>query len=150
MRLMAGLAHYAAGMIGADHLREILRFGNVCFMAAGTDHARIRQLRHHGSWIFGMLGKWTVAGLTVDARMFARLLQIRHIAVAILTGLMTSIGQGFIGKFGQGVAAIVAILSKALWNEVRPDQQQYRSHQNKRYRQPDEVFGVFEFAHVHP
>jgi hypothetical protein len=31
-----------------------------------------------------------------------------------------------------------------------PHQQKYHEHNGTHYRQPDKMFGVFEFAHTHP
>jgi hypothetical protein len=33
---------------------------------------------------------------------------------------------------------------------VCPDQQEHYEHNDKRYRQPNKMFGILEFTHVHP
>ena len=119
-------------------------------MAARADHRGIGQLRHHGSRILDVLGERAVAGLAVDARVLARLLHGHLVAVAVFTGLVTGIVHWFGGKLGQRIAAIVAILSKALGNKVCPNQNEHQQHHREHYRQPDQMFGILEFSHAHP
>jgi hypothetical protein len=125
-------------------------FGDILFMASRAEHSRIRQLRHYRSRILGVLGERTVAGFAVHARVFPSLLHLQHVAMAIFTGVVTGIRDRLRRKFSQRISPIVAVLSKALGNEVRSQQQKYGEPNYKRSRQPDKMFGIFEFAHMHP
>ncbi len=113
-------------------------------MAARAKHGGIRQLRHDGSWIGGMSCKRAVASLAVHACMFAGFLQFQHVAVALFTSLVTGKGKRLRRKLRQCISAIVAILPKALGNEVCPHQQKYYEHNCKRRREPEKMFSVFE------
>ncbi len=70
--------------------------------------------------------------------------------MTVFTGLVSGIRDRLGGKFDQRISAIVAVLSKALGNKVRPDQHKYQEHNRKHDYQPDKMSGVFEFAHLHP
>ena len=150
MRLMTALADDPARVLGAGHLRKGFRLGDVLFMAARAEHRGIGQLRYHRTRVLGVLGQRAMAGFAVDAHMLARFLYGQHVAVTVFTGLVTGKDDWFGSKLGQRGAAIVAILSKALGNKVCPDQQKHHDHDRTRYRQLDEMSGVFKFTHSYP
>lgn len=150
MRLVTGFASLTAGVLRANHLRKRLGLGDVLFMAANAENFCVRQLRNHRTGIIGMLCKRPMAGLAVHARMFARFLYIQHFGVALLTGLVAGKNYRLGTEFGQRVSPVVAILSKALGDEVRPYQQKQHKNHSARHRKPDDMFGIFEFCQVHP
>ncbi len=141
---MTVLAERAARVLFAHHLRERFRLGYILFMAARAQHGRIRQLRHHRSWIGGMSSKRAVAGFAVHSRVFARLLHFEHVAVALFASLVTGKRNRLRRKLAQCISTIVAVLPKALRNKVCPHQQKYDEHNRKRHCKPDQMFGVFK------
>ena len=147
---MTTLANLSARVLLAHNLRKCFWLGDVLFVAASADHRRVRQLRHYGSRILNMLGKWPVARFAVHTRVFTGFLHFHNVGVAIRTSLVAGIGDRLRGLLRQRISTEVAVFSKAFGNKMCAHQQKYREHNNTDYRQPDKMFGVFKFAHMHP
>jgi hypothetical protein len=97
-----------------------------------------------------MLRKRAMACFAVYARVFTGLLDLEHVGVALFASLVTGKRDRLRGKLVQRISSIVAKLSKALGNELRPHQQKHHEHNRKRSCKPDEMFGVFEIFQFHP
>ena len=65
--------------------------------------------------------------------------------MAGFAGLMASIGNGLGPHFGQSVAAIVAVLAKALWDELDAKNQEEHDARGKNACQAEQVRCILEF-----
>ena len=63
-----------------------------------------------------VLGERAVAGFAIHTCMLAVFLLVENVAMAGLTGLMSGEVDRLGGHVGKGIAAIVAVLSKAGWD----------------------------------
>ncbi len=97
-----------------------------------------------------MPGKRAVAGFAIHARVLAGFLYFQNVAVAVFTTLVAGIGDRLGGELGQRVSAIVAVLSKALGDEVGSQQKKQGDPNCESCRQPEEMFGILESVHAHP
>jgi hypothetical protein len=83
-------------------------------MAARAENGGVGQDRLYGSGILSMFGLRSVAGLAVDPGVFARRLNRKDIDVAGLTGFVAGVDDRQCCDLGDGIGAIVAVLTEAL------------------------------------
>src|SRR5579859_1510922 len=69
------------------------------------------------------------------------------VGVAGLASFMAREVDGAGSHFGQGVPAVVAVPSKALWNEEGAEKQDEKSACDKECRQTKKVSGILESMH---
>jgi hypothetical protein len=79
--------------------------------------------------------------------MSAALLLFEDLGVAAFTGLMASEVHGTRGNLGDGIAAVVSVLSKALRHQKRAQPQKYQAADHENRSQPKEMPRIFEDIH---
>lgn len=117
MRLVAGIAFDVAHVILRYDLGESGGLGQVGFVTTRAQHSGIRQCGNDGSRVCDMLGQGSMTGLAVNSSVLAGLLEVQDIAVTVLAGGMSGEARLARSDFLQRVAAIVAVLPKALGHE---------------------------------
>ena len=103
MRRVTGLTGLVGGVLFADDLGELRRFGDICFVTARAKRSGVGEFRNHRSRITGMVGQRPVAGFAIYMRMLAGLLHVNNVRVALLTGLVTGVGDWARRDFCQGL-----------------------------------------------
>ena len=93
VRLMAGIADHAGGVLGGGHLRETLRLSGVFFMAPAAEIGDIGEFRDVADGIVGMLGQRPVTGLAGYVRMFARRPHLGFVLMAKNAGGLAGVGN---------------------------------------------------------
>jgi len=88
MGLVAGIARHSRGVLGRDHLREVLGFCRVRLVATHAQHSGIRKLRRHRAGIFGVLRQRSVASLAGDIGVLAFAFRLCLVGVARLAGFV--------------------------------------------------------------
>ena len=146
MRFVAGFAGQACGMLVRVHLRESLRFSGVRFVTADAKHGGV-EFGGRDRGVIGMFREWPVAGLAVDSRMPAILLLIQDVRMAAFAGLVAGEIHRPRGNLGDGISAIVSILSETLRHKKRahPEKHQDADHENR--GQPKQVACISEDIH---
>jgi len=147
MRLMAGLARLAAGMLFGIHLRKSHRLRQIRLMASWTQHQRVRQFGNHLGGIGDMLFLRAMTGLAVHARMFARVLGFDDVAVAVLAGLVAGVVDGTGGKFRQCIPAKVPVLTKAARYQCGTQPHEEKESCGKDRREPEKMLRILEPIH---
>ena len=144
MGLMARVARDSSRMIGCYDLRKSFRLGAVGFVTTGTEYRRVEFGGSDRCRILGMPGKGSVAGLTRNHHVLAQLLLVDDLGVAALARLVAGESNGTSRDLGDGIAAIVAVLSEAVGDHSRAqdDESDHRDHHD--YRETNEVFYVLE------
>ena len=94
-----------------------------------------------------MFGLRAVAGLTVDACVFARLLDLENVGVAAFACFMPRVDDGQRSDFGNGVSAIVSVLAETLRDEPGSERQEQGNSSNEDGRDSDEMFYVLKAIH---
>ena len=121
---MAGFAGNAVGVVRGIDLRKSLGLGGTRRVASRAQHRGIRLYRRYRGWIVGVLGQRAVAGFAVHMRMLALALHIEDVGVAGFACLVA----GELHRTGRNLAdcsaAVVAILSEALWNHETVERQE--------------------------
>ncbi len=141
---MTGVAGKALGVVCGDDLRECFGLGAVGFVAAGADDRGVELRGLDGCGIVGVLGLRSVAGFARDDHVAALLFLVNDLGVAGLADLMAGVGDGASGDLGDGVAAVVSILTEAVRDDggtKKDEGDQCGRHDNG---EPDEVFNVLE------
>lgn len=145
---MAGIAGKAVGVIRRNNLRKRFRLGRVGLMTADTEYGRVEFGGRHGTRIIRMFRQRAVAGLTIHMRMPAIFLFVEHIDVTGLAGLMAGEVDGPGRDFGECVAAIMAVLPKALRHHKTPNDQEEEDASEENPRQPEKMARISENIHV--
>lgn len=147
MRLVAGVALCAAGVLGGIDLREVRWFRDVFLMTAGTENSCIRQLGSDGGRVCGMFCERTVTGLAIYASVFASLLHLEDIGVTFLAGLVSGKARFTCGDLFQCIASVVSILSEALWYEISAKDYENENPHSEYGCESDEVTSILEVWH---
>ena len=144
MRLMAGVAGQASGVIGTDDLRESFGLGAIGFVAAGADDGGIELRRLDGCGIVGVPGLGAMTGFAGDHDMSAEFLLIDNVGMAGFADVVPGVTDGAGGSFCDGVSAVVPILSKTMGHDggAQQDEGDQRDHHHS--GQTNQVFRVFE------
>jgi hypothetical protein len=146
MRLVAGFAGDAGGMLFGVDLRESLGLGRAGRVTANAEDGGIEFGWGNGG-IVGVLGERSMAGFAVDVCVLAGLLGIQDVGMAGLAGLMSGEVDWAGGDLGDGGAAIVAILAETLGHDEMPD---YEKHEEEEYEQkcePEKMSCIFQKLH---
>ena len=98
MRLVAGVADHASGMLYAYDLGDVRGLGRILLVTAHAKRGHIRQLRLERRRVFRMPGQGTVASLTADADVFAGRERFGFV-------IMAQSALGFAGK-SEGLLAV--------------------------------------------
>ncbi len=134
-------AHHAGEMVGGNHLLEPFRFGRALLVALHAEFRGVGFLRQlFAGRVFGLRA---VAGLTVHARVLARVFFLGDIGVAGFADFMSSVDNGQCGRFRDRISTVVAVLPEGRRNKERPENEKKDRPQYKDASQPEEMFGVF-------
>ena len=117
MRLVAGVAEGATGMLGSDHLGEPLGFGRILFMTAPAEAADLGEFGDDGAGVVGVLGEGAVAAFAGDVGVFAGGACFGLVVVARDAGILAGEGDGPLADGGEGTRTVVAVLSKVLGDD---------------------------------
>ena len=131
-------------MIGADDLREFLGLGAIGFVAARADDGGVRKLRLHGCGVIGVPALGAMAGLASHVRVTAKLLLVDDVGVATLADVVAAEGGSTSRDFGDRVAAVMAILAKALGDHRGAEQDENCQQDHDDDGETDEMFSVLE------
>lgn len=141
---MAGIAGYALCVIRSCDLREILRFGCVRFVAAGADHCRVELRGFYRGRIVGVPGLRAMTRFTWDNHMLTEIFMLDHIGVACFANVVPCMCNRPGRDLGNGIAAIMPILTERLGNDGRTQQDKCDDRDAHHDCEPDEVFEVFK------
>lgn len=144
MRLVARVAGKSAGVICGYDLGEGFRLGAVGFMAAGANDGGVEFFGFYGSGIVRMPRLRAVAGFAGYDHVLAQFFLIYDVGVTTFANVMSGEVHGAPGGLGNGSAAIVPILPKAMGYDGRAQHKERHQQDDHHDRQPDEVFGVLE------
>src|ERR1035438_10109407 len=138
MRLVAGIAGHAGGMVDGSDLRKSLRLGDVCFVTADAQYRRVEFGGCHRPWIIDMCRQRSVACFAVDVHMFTALLFSQDVGMTVFASLMAGEVHRTGGHLGHGIYAVVTILPKLLRQKTRvypkdrkADADEHNSHTKK-------------------
>ncbi len=141
---MTGVAGDALGMVGGDNLGEGFGLGAVGLMTAGADDRGVELRGLDGCGIVGVLGLRAVAGFARDDHVAALLFLVNDLSVAGLADLMAGVGDGASGDLGDGVAAVVSILTEAVRDDGGAKKDEGDQCDRHDHGEPDEMFNVLE------
>ena len=119
---MAGLAHDAVGVLGADNLWEALRLRDVRLVTTNAEHGGIGQLRLHRARVISMTRLWPVACLAIHVRVGAGAFHLQDIVVTAFTHLMPRKFHRFGRYLTNGCAAVVAVLPECARHKMSTHQ----------------------------
>lgn len=136
MRLVAGFAGNAAGMLLGIDLREGFGFGGARRVAADAEDRGI-ELGRRDRGIVGVLGQGPVAGFAVDVDVLAGLLGVEDIRVTGLARLVAGIVDRLGCDLGYGSATIVAVLSEGLGHNKVADYKEHRKGGDEQESEPE-------------
>lgn len=91
-----------------------------------------------------MLGQGSMTGLTCDHYVFALLFLFDDIGVAGLAEIVAGEGHRPGSGFRDRSAAVVAVLSKAGWDDGNTQNHEYGQQHQDDHSEPDEMFYVLE------
>ena len=94
MRLVAGVAGRAAGVLGGGYLRKALRLGGVLFVAAAAEVGDIGQFGNVRRGIVGVLRQRAMARFAGDVGVFAGGASLGFVVVAHHAGVLPGVGDG--------------------------------------------------------
>ena len=116
-------------------------------MTADAEHGRIEFRGLHRARVIDMLRLWSVARLAVDVHMLAALLLFQNVGVAVFASLVAGVVYWPSGDFGDGISAIVSILSETLRHQERTHSHKRQAADYENSGQSKEVPGIFEGIH---
>jgi len=115
-----------------------------------TPDAQHRRIEFGGldrARVLGMFRQGSVARFAVDVRVPAALLFFEDIRMAIFASLVAGEVHRVGGDFGQGISAVVSILSEALWHKKRAHPKKREDADDENRYQPKEVSCILEGIH---
>lgn len=113
-------------MIGRDDLGKSLGLGAVGLVTAGTDDGGVGQLWLYRGRIVSVFALRSVASLAGNVGVTAQSLLVYDVGVAGFTDVMSGESRRAGGNLGNGGAAIMPVLAKALGNNGSAQQDEYR------------------------
>src|SRR6266702_6291176 len=146
MRLVAGLASEATGMLVRIDLLEAFGLGRAGRMAANTEIGRV-EFGGHDRGIVGVLCQGAVTGFAIDVGVLAGLLHLQDVRVASLAGLVAGKMDRACGNLADGGSAVVAVLAEAFRHDEVPDRQEDREGHDKQKRKPQQMPCILEQLH---
>ncbi len=147
MRLVAGLARKAAGVLIRFHLREGLRSGRAGRMTADAEGCGIELGRMDRAWVAGMIGEGTMAGFAIDVGMLACLLDLEDVGMTGFACLMTREVDGTSGNLSNGGATVVTVFAEALRHNEMTDHQKDREADDEQKSKPEKMSRIPEVTH---
>lgn len=147
MGRVAAFTLLAAGVLSRNDLRESRRFGRIRFVASPAKRAGVRPLGFVRGRIFGMACQGSMAGLATNPKMPSLCSRFHNIGVAVRASLLTGEPDGLLADLVQNSAAVVTILSKRGGHDQLTRQKEDCGTCQEYQSWPDEVLGVFPFAH---
>jgi len=145
MRLMAGFAGEAAGVLIGVHLREALGFGGAGGVTADAEDGGV-ELRWGDGGIVGVFRQRAVAGFAVDVGVLARGLDGEDVGVTGFTGLVAGEVDRTGGYLADGGAAVVAVLSEGFGHDEVANDEKHRESDDEQSGKSEEMACVFEEA----
>ena len=133
VRLVAGFAGQTIGVVRGTTWGKPLGLAALAAWQRDAENGCIQLWRVAPTRIVGVLGQRPMTGLAVHLRVLAALLHCRDVGVAGLASLMAREVDWTSGNLGDGVSAIVTVLSKALRNKVSrvcPEMSTSRQHKS--------------------
>lgn len=91
-----------------------------------------------------MLALWAVTGFTRYVRVTAKLFLIDNVGVAAFADFVAGEGGCAGSDLGDGITAIVTVLSKALWDDCGAEDDEGQQRQQHHDTKADEMFDVLE------
>ena len=146
MRLVAGLAGEAAGVLVGVDLREALGFGSAGRMAADAEDGGVELWRGDG-WVVCVLRQGAVAGFTVHAGVLAGFFGVEDVRMAGLAGLVAGEMDGTSGNLTDCGSAVMAVFAKGLGHDEVPDNKEHEEGNDEQERKPKQMSCIFEKAH---
>src|SRR5208337_1555421 len=95
-----------------------LGLGRTCSMTTNAQHSGIKLWRNYVRRIVGMIAQRPMTCLAIHLRVFAVLLRVQHIRVAAFACLVAGKVYRAGGNLAHRSSTIVAVLPKALRNDV--------------------------------
>src|SRR6266568_1753836 len=144
MGLMARVAGDSARMIGRHDLGKRLRLGAVGLVTTGTHHSRIKLGGSNRCRILGVVGERSMASLAWNHDVLTQLFLVYDLSVATLADLVSRKRNWTSRDLGDGISAIVAVLSEAAGDHsgANKDKSDHRNGYDQ--RQPNEMFYVLK------
>ena len=133
MRLVAGIAQHAAGMLGRDHLREALGLGRVLFMAAPAEVGYIGEDRLVGGRVVGMLRQRPVTGFAGHVGVLSGGARLALVVMTHQTHILAGESDGFRPDQRQRLGAVMAVLAESFRHHGGADGQKEAEAENKNY-----------------
>ena len=146
MRLVAGFAGDASGVLLGVDLREVFRLGRAGRMAADAEDSGV-EFGRGDRRIVGVLGQRSVAGFAVDVRVLAVLLRVQNVRVAGFARIVAREVDGTGGHLRDRVPAVVPIFPKALRDNKVPDYEKYDEKEYEQKTEPEKMSCIFEKLH---
>ena len=144
MRLMAGVAGETTGVIGRYDLGKSRGLGAVGLVTSRTDDGGVGQLWLYRGRIVSVFALCSVASFAGNVGVTAQFLLVYDVGVAGFTDVMSGESWRLCSNFGNGVAAVMAVLAEALGNDGRAQQYEYRQKNCDDDGKADEMFDVLE------
>ena len=113
-------------------------------MTANAQHGRVEFGRLDRSRILDMFLQCSVARFAVDVRMPAALFLFQDVRMAIFASLVAGEVHRTSGDFGEGISAVVSVLSETLRHQQCTHSHQRQAADQKNRGQSKEVSGIFE------
>src|ERR1017187_5873747 len=146
MRLVAGLAGEAAGVLVGVDLREALGFGSAGRMAADAEDGGVELGRGDGG-VVGVFRKRTVAGFAVDVGVLAGFFGVQDVRMAGLAGLVAGEMDGTSGNLTDCGSTVMAVFAKGLGHDEVPDNKEHEEGSDEQERKSEQMSCIFEKAH---
>lgn len=135
-------------MVGGGDLRKRLGLRGIFLVAARAEDGGIKLGGCHGSGIIGVSGQGAVASFAVHVRVLALLLLPEDISMASLAGLMTGKLDWPGRHFGDGVAAVVPVLTEAFRDQETAHDEEQGDASDENPGQSKQMSGVLEDVHA--
>src|SRR5260370_5227089 len=142
MGLMARVAGDSARMIGSHDLWKRLRLGAVGLVTTGTHHSRIKLGGSNRCRILGVVGECSMASLTRNHDVLTQLFLVYDLSVAPLADLVSRKSNRTSRGLGDGISAIVAVLSEAVWDHSAANKDKSDHRNGYDHPQHNERFDV--------
>jgi len=140
---MAGIAGEPAGVVYRGNLREGSRFGDVCLVTAGAKHGGVQFCWLERSGVFRMLGERPMTGLARHSLVFTLCFRFQNVGMAALASLVAAKGNRATCDFGDGISAVVSVLSEGARNQHAAQHEEDDEPHQKDCCQPEEVTCIF-------
>ncbi len=150
MRLVAGIAGEAVGVIGGDDLRKPSGLRRIRLMAADAKYRGIKFVRRHRCRIVRVFCQWSVTCLAIDVRVLAIFFLFQDVRMAGLASLMARKIHRPGRDFSQSVTPIMPVLSEGFWDEKPAQDKKQEEARDKDSSHSKQVRRILESYSWHP